>query len=308
MRAVTYSRQGGPDVIEVVDLQDPTAGAGEVLVRVKAATINPADVSIMSGVYGPLGDYASFPATPGWDLAGTVEAIGAGVDAELLGAYVLGYSQWMGTGTGTQAELVVLPAENVVRADEKVAPAELATVALNGLTALRALDVAGVTEGSTVLVTGAAGGVGGYAVELGAHRGARVFALAGEKDRETVLGFGASEFIDRDGDAAAQVHALLPEGVDVVIDTATVGDSIDAVLRDGGFFASVRDAGEHDRGIIGKRVGVRPNHDQLAFLAELAGWGKLSLRVAKTYPVEEARAAYEDFIGGGNRGRVVITF
>jgi len=165
-----------------------------------------------------------------------------------------------------------------------------------------------VTEGTSVLVTGAAGGVGGFTVELAAHRGARVFALAGEKDRETVLGFGAEQFIDRDGDAATQVHALLPEGVDVVIDTATVGDSIDVVLRDGGFFASVREAGEHERGIIGKRVGVRPNHDQLAFLAELAGWGKLSLRVAKAYPVEEARTAYEDFIGGGNRGRVVITF
>ena len=308
MRAVTYNRQGGPEVIEVVDLPAPTPGAGEVLVRVKAATINPADAGVMSGVYGPLPPFVSLPAIPGWDLAGTVEAVGDGVDEALAGAYVLGYSQWLGTGVGTQAELVVLPADGVVPADESIAPSELATVALNGLTALQALDLAGVAEGTTVLVTGAAGGVGGFAVELAAGRGARVFALAAEKDREAVLGFGAAEFVDRDGDPAAQVHALLPDGVDVVIDTATVGDSIDAVLRDGGYFASVRDAGEHGRGITAKRVGVRPNRDQLGVLAGLAARGELTLRVAKTYPAEQARAAYEDFVAGGNRGRVVITF
>ncbi|CAN5209399.1 NADP-dependent oxidoreductase [soil metagenome] len=308
MRAVTYNRQGGPEVIEVLDLPDPAPGAGEVLVRVTAATINPADVALMSGAYGPVPDYVTLPAIPGWDLAGTVEGIGAGVDTGLLGAYVLGYSQWMGTGAGTQAELVVLPAGNVVPADGKVAAPELSTVALNGLTALRALDIASVAEGTTVLVTGAAGGVGGFTVELAAHRGATVFALAGENDREAVLGFGAAEFVDRAGDAAAQVRAVIPEGVDVVVDTAPVGDSIDGVRRDGGRFASVRNAGEHDRGIVGKRVGVQPDHDQLALLAELAGGGTLSLRVAATYPVEQARAAYQDFLAGGNRGRVVITF
>jgi NADPH:quinone reductase-like Zn-dependent oxidoreductase len=308
MRAVTYNRQGGPDVIEIVDLPEPTPGEGEVLVRVQAATINPADVGIMTGAYGPIGDYAHYPATPGWDLAGTVEAIGAGVETDLLGAYVLGYSQWMGTGVGTQAELVVLPAVNVVLADRSIAPPELATVALNGLTAIRGLDLAEVTEGTTVLVTGAVGGVGGFAVELATHRGARVLALAAAKDRETVLGFGATDLIDREGDVAAQVRAVLPDGVDAVIDAAPVGDSIDVVLRDGGRFASVRDGGQHERGITGKRIGVRPNHEQLVFLAELAGWGKLALRVAKTYPVEQAADAYRDFIAGGNRGRIVITF
>jgi NADPH2:quinone reductase len=228
MRAVTFSTLGGPDVIKTIDFPDPTPAPGEGLIAVEAATINPADASARSGAFGD-----RIPAQKdgrwitGWDLAGHITAVGDGVDASLVGKYVVGFSAWFSTGVGTQASVVALPEENVAIADEKIPPASLTTIGLNALTALQSIDIAGATAGSTLLVTGAAGGVGGYAVELAALRGTLVTAIGSADDREALLAFGATTFIERGTDLSGL-------GVDAVFDPAGAGDDAIATVHSGG--------------------------------------------------------------------------
>lgn len=304
MRAVTFTEFGGPDKLQVIDIPDAVAGPGEVLVAVEAATINPVDYNALKTGFGP-----RMPAARdghwilGWDLAGRVAAVGDGVDASVIGKYVLGFSQWFGTGTGTQAALVALPAGNIAIADESIAPAGLTTVGLNALTSLQGIDLLGVTEGSTLFVSGAAGALGAFAVELAAKRGAIVTGYASESDREAVLGFGATAFVSREN---GELEGL---GLDLAFDPAGVGAPVLAALKDDG--AYVTPAGlpeEFPRGITGKRVGVKPNTEQLEQLAAYAAAGSISLRVAETFDAADAKAAFEKFAEPGLRGRVVLTF
>ena len=306
MHAVTYTSTDGPAAIGFTELPDPTPKDGEVLVAVEAATINSADLAALSGAFGP-----RMPAQvdgawiPGWDFAGHVTAVGSGVDESLVGAYVVGFAAWFATGNGGQAELIAAPAEWVARADESVPAEKLTTVGLNALTALQALDLAGLQPGSTILVTGAAGAVGGYGVELAAQRGLEVWGYASEADREAVLGFGATRFLAReDGTLAEQA----PGSVDGVFDPAGIGDDAIAAVRDGGVYVSAGQTFDYPRGIRGERVGVEPNSAQLKGIADDVAAGRLSTRVAQTFPASEARAAYEAAGAKGLRGRIVLTF
>lgn len=304
MRAVTFSEFGGPEVMQLSELPDPVAGAGEVLLRVEAATINPVDASVVGGMAA-----SRMPGKPpyiaGWDLAGHVEAVGEGADEALVGKYVLGFSQWFQGGVGTQAELVVLPLENIAVAPDTIPAVALTTFGLNGLTAYQLVERANLAEGTTVLVTGAAGGVGGFAVELAALKGARVFAAASEDEEDVVLGFGAEARVARDANPGA-VRELVPDGVDVVLDTASVHASIGAV-KDGGMWLTVVQPAEAERDIEVKRVGVKPNAEQLEKIVQLVADGKLSVRVESTYDVAHAVDAYTEF-AKRHHGRVVLTF
>jgi NADPH2:quinone reductase len=302
MRAVTFSTLGGPEVIETIDLPDPTASPGEVLIAVEAATINPADADARSGAFGQ-----RIPAQrdghwiTGWDLAGHITAVGDGVDTSLVGTYVVGFSAWFSTGVGTQASLVALPVANIATADENIPAASLTTIGLNALTALQAIDLAGAAAGSTLLVTGAAGGVGGYAVELAAQRGTVVTAIGAASDRETLLGFGATTFIKRGTDLSGLA-------VDAVFDPAGAGDEAIAAVRDGGVYVTAGAPSDPPRGITGLAVGVVPDTAQLQQLADLAAEGKLTMRVAETFDAADAVAAYSKLTERGLRGRVVLTF
>ena len=306
MHAVTYTSTDGPTAIGFSELPDPTPAAGEVLVAVEAATINSADLAALSGAFGP-----RMPAQiggawiPGWDFAGHVTAVGSGVDQSLVGAYVVGLAAWFATGNGGQAELIAAPLEWVARADESVPAERLTTVGLNALTALQALDLAGLEPGNSLLVTGAAGAVGGYAVELAARRGLEVWGYASESDREAVLGFGATRFLAReDGTLAEQAAGA----VDGVFDPAGIGEDAIAAVRDGGAYVSAGQTYDYPRGISGERVGVTPNAAQLKEIADDVAAGTLSTRVAQAFPASEARAAYEAAGTKGLRGRVVLTF
>lgn len=306
MLAVTFSRFGGPEVLDVREVADRTVGAGEVLVRVQAASINPIDIAAWSGKL-PIPDGFAPPWIAGWDVAGTVSAVGGGVDPALVGKVVVGFSPWFAAGNGTHASLVALPLDAIAVAPAGLPMEQLATLGLNALTAYQAVEAAELSSGQTLLVSGAAGSVGGFATELAALRGIRVFAMAGDSDEDAVLGFGAEKRVPRDAQAATvRVRQLVPGGVDAVIDTVPLPTTIDAV-RDGGRWVTVKDPQEEQRDI--RVVGVSSHADaaQLAEIALLAGDSKLTLRLDGAFPAEKAADAWRE-AQKPHRGRIVLTF
>src|SRR5215467_7061474 len=195
MRAVTFSRLGGPEVLEVSELPEPTAGASEVRIRVAAATVNPTDISFRSGRQFTVDQLAGMgvrpPFIPGMELAGVVDAVGEGAKFR-LGERVMAIVNPRRPGGGAQAEQVVVPTASVARVPEGTSLEAAATLPMNGLTVRLALG-----PGQTLGVTGAAGAVGGYAVELGVADGLRVIAVAGSADAALVKGFGAQTVVLR---------------------------------------------------------------------------------------------------------------
>ncbi|MFG3284117.1 NADP-dependent oxidoreductase [Streptomyces sp. NPDC048111] len=306
MRAIVVKAFGEPDVLEVAEVALPEPGAGQVRIRVGAATVNPVDVATRAGALAPfLPELDQYPL--GWDVAGTIDAVGEGVTDFTPGEAVIGLSDWFATMAGAQAEYVVLNASAVAIAPTGVPVAEAATLPLNGLTALQALDLLGLSAGQSLVVTGAAGAVGGYALQLAARRGLRVFGVAGPEDRAFVTEAGAT-FIARTDNVAEAVRAALPEGADGVLDTAVLGADALAAVRDAGAYTGVFGpaAPESERGIRVGAVSVQSNADQLAELVFLVESGALTLRVARTFGLDEAAEAHALFAKGGTRGRLVL--
>jgi NADPH:quinone reductase-like Zn-dependent oxidoreductase len=302
MRAVVVPSYGEPDVLTVADLPVPPVGPGQVRVRVQAAPVHPVDLFVRGGGFA-----AALPKRDvyvlGWDFAGAVDAVGSGVTGFAAGDAVVGLSDWFDTQIGAQAEYVVLGADALAAVPAGLTPVEASTLPLNALTAAQALDQLGLAEGRTLGVTGAAGAVGAFAVELAVRRGLRVFGIAGPQDEEFVRGLGAT-FVPRTDDPAGALRAAVPGGVDGLLDAAVVGVPAIGAVRDGGAFAAVVEpaAPPTERGI---RVHPIHVHSDGAQLAELLGGG-LVARVAATYPFEEAARAHERLAKGGVRGRLVL--
>ncbi|MGF1427015.1 NADP-dependent oxidoreductase [Kitasatospora sp. LaBMicrA B282] len=309
MRAVVVRSYGGPEVLELAEVALPEPGPGELRVRVRAAVVNPVDEETRKGGLAALGLHRDLPELGlGWDAAGEVDAVGEGVGGYRVGDRVIGMSAGLEQASKAYAEYVVLGVDAVAPAPDGVAPEQAATVPLNGLTAWQGLDLLDLPAGAAVLISGAAGGVGAFAVELAAARGLRVVAQAGAADEQLVRGLGAEFFVPRGADIAAAVRAVLPDGVDGVLDTAVLGAALLAAVRDGGALVAVRGgaAPEPERGIRSENVWVRPDTAQLAELAARAGTGRLTLRVADTYPLDQAAAAHHRLAEGGVRGRLVL--
>jgi len=212
------------------------------------------------------------------------------------------------SAVGAQAEQVVLPARLLAPAPAGAPVEAAATLPLNALTADQALDLLDLPAGATLLVTGAAGGVGGYAVELGVLRGLRVVAQAGAADADLVRSLGAAEVVPRDGDPVAAARAVAPGGVDGVLDAAVVGPALLGAVRDGGAFVAVIDPAlpTPKRDVRTAKVSVRGDGAHLARLVGLVEEGRLSLRVAATLPFAEAAEAHRRLEKGGVRGRLVL--
>src|SRR5919198_5120268 len=220
MRAVTISTFGGLDVLRVADIAVSEPGRGQVRVKVRAAAVHPVDLAIRAGAFAEL-----LPGQPryvlGWDVAGTVDAIGAGVTAFHPGDAVVGLSVWLRSLAGTQAEFVVLDAAGVAAAPDGASWAEAATLPLTALAAAQALDL--MPQGTRSLaITGAAGAVGGFAAELAAHRGQSAYAVASAQDEAFVGGLSAA-FVPRSADPAGAIRAAAGGPVDAVLDTAGIG-------------------------------------------------------------------------------------
>ena len=315
MKAVTFSSLGGPEVLQVSDLPVPQPGAGEVRIRVAAATVNPTDISFRSGRQFSISQLAEMgvrpPFIPGMEAAGVVDAVGAGTTWR-VGDRVLAIVNPRRPGGGAQAEFIVVPATSVTRVPEKVSMEQAATLPMNGLTVRLALDKLALKAGQTLGVTGAAGAVGGYAVELGVADGLRVIAVARPQDKTLVERFGADTFVPSGDTAMRGVHDAAPGGVDGMIDAAVLDAAVLPAIKDGGKLATVRGwSGPSERGITIEPVRVASylnNQAALDRLGRLVSEGKVTLRVAETFPPERAADAQRKMSTGGTRGRLVIVF
>ncbi|GAA2210367.1 NADP-dependent oxidoreductase [Nonomuraea monospora] len=299
---------GGSGAPLLVEAPVPEPGPQQVLIKVAAAAVNPFDLAIAAGTvadYGVARRLESYGL--GFDVAGVVDRVGEGAPF-LPGQEVVGLAARLELPTKAQAEYVVLDASAVARAPRGRTAVEAATIPLNALTAWQALDRAGAGAGRTLLVTGAAGAVGGYLVELAALRGARVVAVAGAGDEELVRKMGAEWFIARGGDLAGSVRALVPGGVDAVVDAAVLGLAALDAVRDGGAFVALT-AGAAPVGLRGIDVATvffRADAAQLAEVVRLVEAGQVTTRVAGTYPLEKAADAHARLAAGGVRGRLVL--
>ncbi|MEU6748344.1 NADP-dependent oxidoreductase [Spirillospora sp. NPDC046719] len=307
MRAVAMTSFGGPEVLSVVEIPTPEPEAGQVRVRVAAATVNNFDLVARAGWLGGM-----LPAGPryvlGWDVAGEIDAVAPDVTGLAPGDAVIGMSDWLDTKAGTYAEYVVLNAASVTRAPAGATPLQAATIPVNGLTALRILELLDPAPGATIAVTGAGGAVGGYTAELAAGRGHRVLAVASAQDEAFLTGLGAV-FVPRSDDPVAALRAHAPDGVDALVDAATIGPEMIAAVRDGGAYAGLTPpkTPEPERGISVHRVHVTADGARLAELVSLAEQGRFTLRVAQDFPFEQAPQAHAMLAKGGVRGRVLLT-
>ncbi|WP_028923433.1 NADP-dependent oxidoreductase [Pseudonocardia acaciae] len=310
MRAVVVRTFGGPEALEVAEVPTPVPGPGQVRIRVRAAAVNPVDAFVRSGMATQVGMQPERDGDVGvgWDVAGVVDALGEHTAGFSVGDEVIGLSDRLDVPTGGYAEYLVLDAGAVARAPRGVSPELAATLPLNALTAAQALDRAELDAGRTLLVTGAAGAVGGYAVQLAASDGIRVLATASAADEKLVRSLGAAEFVPRGEHLATAVRALVPSGVDAVIDAAALGTRALDAVRGGGTFVAVLDVAVPKplRGTRVRTVYVQADGRRLADLVARTETGRLTPRVAETYPLDKASEAHHRLAQGGLRGRLVL--
>ncbi len=312
MKAVGVTQFGGPDVLHVVELADCEAGPGQVRIRVRAAAVNPTDIGLRSGLRAEMFKDIPPPYVPGMDVAGVIDSIGPGVSADLqLGDHVMAIVVPRGSHGG-YSEQVVVPAESVARAPAGATDAESATLPMNGLTARQALDLLSLEPGQTLAVTGAAGAVGGYAVQLGKAEGLRVIADADEADEELVNELGADIVVRRGPEFAMRVREAAPEGADGLVDAALLNELVIPAVRDRGRIATLRGfTGDEVRGITWHPVFVRTyarEQEKLDRLRQQAEAGEVTLRVARAIPAGRAAEAHRILEAGGTRGRLIVEF
>lgn len=303
MQAITFAEFGDPDILTLTNVADPKVGPGEVLIRVRSASVNPVDWKIVKGYLDPLMN-VQLPAIPGWDVAGMVEAVGPDTPEWAPGDEVIAYARKDWVHGGTFAELVTAPVRTVARKPASLDWNQAAALPLAGLTAYQLLHRLGTTSGDTVLIHAAAGGVGLFAVQIARSLGARVIGTASEGNHELLRGLGAEPLTYADG-LADRVRELAPDGVDVVADfVGGVLDTTLAVLKDGGRHGSIADASVADAG--GLSMWVRPNAEDLSALGDLVDQGQLSVWVAATFPLAQAAQAFELSQTGHVSGKIAI--
>lgn len=304
MRAVVVRQYGGPEALELIDVAVPQPGPGEVRIRVAAAAVNPVDIATREGAFaGKIGARPSVGI--GWDVAGTVDALGPQVTGFSLGDKVIALRDVLAVDLGTYAEYLIVPATSVAAAPVSVDPVAASTLALNALTADQTLDLLALPENATLLVTGAAGGLGEYTVTLARQRGLRVVANAGAADEKSI---DADFFIPRGDDVTERVRELVPGGVDAAVDAAMLGGPALRAVRDRGAYVAVNDPAEPapERDIAVQTVHVHHDGARLDELARAVDAGRLDVRVATTLDLEQAADAHRLLAKGGVRGRIVL--
>ncbi|TIN16781.1 MAG: NADP-dependent oxidoreductase [Mesorhizobium sp.] len=307
MRAAIQNSVGGPDVLIIANRPDPMPKADEVLVRVKAAGINPVDGAVRAGYYPLLGEP---PFILGWDISGTVEGLGAGVTGFKIGDEVFGMPRFP-KQAAAYAELAAVPADEIVLKPKGAGHIEAGALPLAGLTAWQGLvRHGGLKSGQRVLIHAAAGGVGHLAVQIAKAHGAYVAATASPAKLDFVRNLGADEVVDYTrGDFADQVR-----DIDLVLDPMG-GDHAERslkVLKRGGVLVSLLDVSDKTRARAGardirvERMSVVPDREGLLELARLIDANKLTVHVAKSFPLEQAGAAHA-FLATKPIGKVALT-
>lgn len=296
----------------MIDVPEPVAGPGEVLVRVHAASVNAYDVGVAAG---SMKDYLpyEFPAVIGSDLAGTIEAIGEGVEGFAIGDHVFGMMGAKGAiHDGSFTELANPQAGSIAAAPAGLSDADAGSLAVAGTTAMSAVEAVDLSEGARVLIVGATGGVGTFAIQLAVLRGAHVIASVRPGDEDFVADLGAAETVDYTGDVIAAIRERYPDGVDAVIDAVNRDHdafaALTGVVRESGRAASVvGGAGESLTigGVSVSNAGGNPAH--LTALADLIVQGKLRVAIRRTYVLADAARALQDFANEHTLGKLVIT-
>jgi NADPH:quinone reductase-like Zn-dependent oxidoreductase len=309
MKAVRFHEYGEPDVLRYEDVEQPVPGAGEVRLRVAASAFNPVDDGIRGGYLRDVFP-VRLPHIPGIEVAGTVDALGEGVTGVQLGDDVIGFLPMVAAGAA--AEYAVAPAEILTPAPTSIPLPDAAALPMVGLTAWQALfDDAGLTAGQRVLINGAGGAVGGYAVQLAKRAGAHVIATASPRSSERARSAGADEVIDH---TTNSVTDAVTEPVDVLLNLARIAPeelvALGALVGHGGVVANtvptIPTPADDERGVRAVGVFVRSDAEQLSRLVAMVDRGELRVDVAERVPLAELPAVHAKAATGALPGKVVV--
>ncbi|WP_030448249.1 NADP-dependent oxidoreductase [Actinocatenispora sera] len=306
MKAVRFHRYGDTDVLAYEDAPRPAPAAGQVLVRVAGSAFNPIDASIRAGNLAEVFP-VRFPHVPGVEVAGTVAELGPDVTGWQPGDAVLAYLPM--TDDGAAAEYVLAPAETLAAAPRTVPLADAAALPAVGLTAWQALtEVAELTAGQRILVNGAGGAVGGYAVQLAKQLGAEVTATAAARSADRLRSFGADRIIDHIEDPAAVPGAPFDVLLNLVPTTPERNAALVGLVADGGVLVSATTPAQPDpaRGVRAAQVFSRSDAAQLADLVGRVDAGTLRIDVAERRPLADTAAVHADYAAGRLPGRTVL--
>ena len=298
MQAVVMHETGGPEVLSYEEAARPEPGDGEVLIRVRAASVNPVDWKYRRGfVDRPL------PAVLGSDVSGTVESSRAEGFAE--GDEVFGM-----VASGGYAEFATASATAIAKKPDGVTHEQAAAIPVAGMTAWQALfDRGGLGRGQTALIAGAAGGVGHFAVQFASHAGVRAIGTGSARNRDFVLGLGAEEYVDYTEREVGEAVS----GVDVAFDTVggQTTESLLPAVREGGILVTIAAAppeeAAQERGVRAELLVMSPSSEQLARIAELVAAGDVRVEIAEAIPLAEVQRAHELSESGHTRGKLVLT-
>ena len=309
MRAVAIERWGGRDRLQLLELEPPPVAPDGVLVRVRAAGLNPVDAQIREGRLAAAFP-AAFPVILGWDAAGVVERVGPAVTWFAPGDEVYGYCRRHNLQYGTFAEYTTVPEGFLAPKPPSLSFEEAAAIPLVGLTAHQGLEALGLRGGETLYLGGGSGGVGHIAVQLAVARGARVIATASAANQDFLRELGAEPLDYAAGDLEGSVRDLLADaGADAAFDLLG-GDGQElafSLLRRGGRIVSINTPPEPREGFEAHYVFVRPSGYDLAEMNDLIADGRLRPHVEATYPLERAAEAMERLEEGHVRGKLVLT-
>lgn len=302
-KAVRFSEYGGIDVLKVVDVERPSPGRGQVLVKVVTAGINPGEAKIREGLLHDRWP-ATFPSGQGSDFAGTVEEIGEGVEGFAPGDEVIGFTN----RRASHAEYVLAEATDLIRRPAGVPWEQGGALFVAGTTAYAAVRAVALAPGDTVVVSGAAGGVGSLVVQLARQAGATVIGLAGESNHAWLTDRGAIPVTYGEG-VADRIRAASGGRADAFIDTFGDGYielALDLGVRPDRIDTIIDFAGAEEHGVKAEGSAAAASAEVLKELAALIDQGKLEIPIAKVYPLDDVRDAYRELERQHTRGKIVL--
>ena len=312
MRAVGFKNFGDPEVLEVIDVPEVSAGEGEIRIKNYASAVNPTDIVSRSGLIKQFIKDFSLPCVPGMDVAGEVDEVGNGVETGIKVGDKVMAMVIPNKLHGAYREQLILDQNAVVKAPEGFSHFEASTLPMNGLTARLSLDLLNLKKGNIIAVTGGPGAYGGYVIQLAKADGLTVLADSNEKDIQLLKDLGVDYIIPREKNFVEEVKKIFPSGVDGIADGALLNEKAIGAVKDNGSFTSVRNfIGEPQRNINFTATWVSEyncDFEKLNKLRQQVEDGLISLRVADIVTPENAAEAHRRLDAGGTRGRMVINW